>query len=70
MADTKTFNINLVRSIAGTRAGFNLSGPSVEEREFPVSSVVLTQQDLDSNAATLRDARIWDWRALEPQLQQ
>ena len=22
------------------------------------------------NAATLRDARIWDWRALEPQLQQ
>lgn len=60
----------VIRSIAGTRAGFNLSGPSVEEREFPVSSAALTQQDLDKNAATLRDARIWDWRALEPQLQQ
>jgi uncharacterized protein len=60
----------LVRSIAGTREAYNLDGPSVEEREFVVSAVPLTHQDLDTNAATLQDARIWDWRALEPQLQQ
>ena len=30
----------------------------------------MTRADLDTSAATLRDARIWDWRALEPQLQQ
>jgi len=60
----------LTRSIAGTREAYNLDGPSVEEREFAVSAVPLTRQDLDKNAATLRDARIWDWRALEPQLQQ
>jgi len=60
----------LTRSIAGTREAYNLDGPSVEEREFAVSAVPLTHQDLDKNAATLQDARIWDWRALEPQLQQ
>jgi uncharacterized membrane protein (UPF0182 family) len=60
----------LTRSIAGTRQGYNLVGPSLEEREFPVSAAPLTAADLDKNAATLRDARIWDWRALEPQLQQ
>jgi len=60
----------LTRSIAGTREAYNLDGPSVEEHEFAVSAVPLTRQDLDRNAATLQDARIWDWRALEPQLQQ
>jgi uncharacterized membrane protein (UPF0182 family) len=60
----------LVRSIAGTRHAFNLEGPSVEEREFAVSSAPLTTADLNKDAATLQDARIWDWRALEPQLQQ
>lgn len=60
----------LVRSIAGTRQAYNLEGPSVEEREFAVSAKPLTREDLDLNASTLRDARIWDWRALEPQLQQ
>ncbi len=60
----------LLRSIAGTRQAFNLTGPSVEEREFAVSAKRLTRDDLERNAATLRDARIWDWRALEPQLQQ
>ncbi len=60
----------LVRSIAGTRAAFNLEGPSVEEREFAVSATPLTAADLTNDAATLQDARIWDWRALEPQLQQ
>jgi len=60
----------LIRSIAGTREAYNLDGPSVEEHEFAVSAVPLTRQDLDRNAATLQDARIWDWRALEPQLQQ
>jgi uncharacterized membrane protein (UPF0182 family) len=60
----------LIRSIAGTRDAYNLDGTSVEEREFAVSAVPLTRQDLDKNAATLQDARIWDWRALEPQLQQ
>jgi uncharacterized membrane protein (UPF0182 family) len=60
----------LTRSIAGTREAYNLDGPSGEEREFAVSAVPLTRQDLDKNAATLKDARIWDWRALEPQLQQ
>ena len=60
----------LLRSIAGTRQAYNLTGPSVEEREFAVSAKPLTRDDLDKNASTLRDARIWDWRALEPQLQQ
>jgi uncharacterized membrane protein (UPF0182 family) len=60
----------LIRSIAGTREAYNLDGPSVEEREFVVSTTPLTRQDLEKNAATLQDARIWDWRALEPQLQQ
>jgi len=60
----------LVRSIAGTRQAYNLEGPSLEEREFAVSSKRLTAADLETNASTLQDARIWDWRALEPQLQQ
>ena len=60
----------LIRSIAGTRAAYNLEGPSVEEREFAVSSKPLTETDLAKDASTLQDARIWDWRALEPQLQQ
>jgi uncharacterized membrane protein (UPF0182 family) len=60
----------LVRSIAGTRRAYGLDGPDVEEQEFAVSATPLSRDDLDKNAATLRDARIWDWRALEPQLQQ
>ena len=60
----------LLRSIAGTRQAYNLEGPSVEEREFAVSATPLTSADLTKDAATLQDARIWDWRALEPQLQQ
>jgi len=60
----------LLRSIAGTRRAFNLEGPSVEEREFAVSARPLTAADLTKDAGTLQDARIWDWRALEPQLQQ
>ena len=60
----------LVRSISGTRTAYNLEGPSVEEREFAVSRKPLTAADLENDAATLQDARIWDWRALEPQLQQ
>ena len=60
----------LLRSIAGTREAYNLAGPSLEEREFAVSAVPLTREDLDKNGSTLQDARIWDWRALEPQLQQ
>jgi uncharacterized membrane protein (UPF0182 family) len=60
----------LIRSIAGTREAYNLDGPSVEEREFAVSTLPLTRHDLDKNGPTLQDVRIWDWRALEPQLQQ
>jgi len=60
----------LERSIAGTRSAFNLAGPTVEEQEFVVSAKPLAAGDIDANAATLQDARIWDWRALEPQLQQ
>jgi uncharacterized membrane protein (UPF0182 family) len=60
----------LLRSIGGTRHAYNLEGPTVAEREFAVSSRSLTVADLDKDAATLQDARIWDWRALEPQLQQ
>jgi len=59
----------LIRSIAGTREAYNLDGPIVEEREFAVSATPLTRQDLGDNGPTLQDARIWDWRALEPQLQ-
>ena len=60
----------LVQSIASTRRAFNLDDASLDEREFAVSDKSLTSQDIEQNALTLRDARIWDWRALEPQLQQ
>ena len=60
----------LLRSIAGTRTAYGLQGPDVEEQEFDVSATPMSRDDLDKSAATLRDARIWDWRALEPQLQQ
>jgi hypothetical protein len=60
----------LLRSIAGTRKAYNLEGPSVAEREFAVSATPLTAADLTKDTATLHEARIWDWRALEPQLQQ
>ena len=58
------------RSIAGTRNAYGLQGPDVQEQDFAVSSSAMTRADLDNSAPTLRDARIWDWRALEPQLQQ
>ncbi len=60
----------LLRSIAGTRTAYGLQGPDVQEQAFDVSATPMTRDDLDKSAATLRDARIWDWRALEPQLQQ
>lgn len=60
----------LLRGIAGTRRAYNLDGPVLDEREVGVSADPLTAADLKANAATLRDFRIWDWRALEPQLQQ
>jgi uncharacterized membrane protein (UPF0182 family) len=60
----------LIRSIAGTRRAYGLEGPDIHEQDFAVSQAPMTSQDLDNSAATLRDARIWDWRAFEPQLQQ
>ena len=60
----------LVRSIAGTRRAYGLTAPNLEEQTYAVSASPISREDLDNNAATLRDARIWDWRALEPQLQQ
>jgi uncharacterized protein len=60
----------LVRGIDGTRAAYKLDRPSIDERQFVVSPVPLTGVDLEKNGPTLQDARIWDWRALEPQLQQ
>ncbi len=60
----------VMRSIAGARTAYGLQGPDVQEQEFVVSSSPMTRADLDTSAPTLRDARIWDWRALEPQLQQ
>ncbi|HUE65266.1 MAG TPA: UPF0182 family protein, partial [Rhizomicrobium sp.] len=60
----------LLRSIATTRQSYGLAGPNVNEQEFATSPKPIGPDDLKANAATLRDARIWDWRALEPQLQQ
>jgi uncharacterized membrane protein (UPF0182 family) len=60
----------LLRSIASTRRSYGLAGPNVDEQEFATSPKPIGPEDLTANAATLRDARIWDWRALEPQLQQ
>jgi uncharacterized membrane protein (UPF0182 family) len=53
----------LLRSIAGTREAYNLDGASMEEREFAVSTAPLTREVLDKSGATLRDARILDWRS-------
>ncbi len=60
----------VLRSIAGTRNAYGLQGPDVQEQAFAVSSSPMSRADLDASSPTLRDARIWDWRALEPQLQQ
>jgi uncharacterized membrane protein (UPF0182 family) len=60
----------VARSIAGTRRAYGLDGPDVEEQTFAVSASPIDRGSLERSAATLRDARIWDWRALEPQLQQ
>jgi uncharacterized protein len=60
----------LMLVLIGTRQAYGLAGPNVEKQEFAVSATPLGRDDLDKNAPTLRDARIWDWRALEPQLQQ
>ncbi len=60
----------VLRSIAGTRNAYGLQGPDVQEQAFAVSSSPMSRSDLDASSPTLRDARIWDWRALEPQLQQ
>jgi uncharacterized membrane protein (UPF0182 family) len=60
----------LIRSIASTRRSFGLAGPDVDEQDFATSPKPIGPEDLKANAASLRDARIWDWRALEPQLQQ
>jgi uncharacterized protein len=60
----------LLRSIAGTRRAYGLDGGDVEEQAFAVSASPVDRDSLEKSAATLRDARIWDWRALEPQLQQ
>ena len=60
----------VLRSIAGTRNAYGLQGPDVQEQEFAVSSSPMSRADLDTSSPTLRDARIWDWRVLEPQLQQ
>ena len=60
----------VVRSIAGTRRAYGLDGPNVEEQTFAVSASPIDRASLERSASTLRDARIWDWRALEPQLQQ
>ena len=60
----------LLRSIANTRQAYGLAGTNVDEQEFATSPKPIGPEDLKANAAILRDARIWDWRALEPQLQQ
>jgi uncharacterized membrane protein (UPF0182 family) len=60
----------VIRSIGGARQAYGLDGPDVEEQTFAVSADPLDRDSLERSAATLRDARIWDWRALEPQLQQ
>ena len=60
-----------VSSIAGTRQAYNLAGPlGRRTRIRGLRDAANGRDDLTKNAATLRDARIWDWRALEPQLQQ
>jgi uncharacterized membrane protein (UPF0182 family) len=60
----------LVRSIASTRRSYGLAGSNVDEQDFATSTKPIGPDDLKANAASLREARIWDWRALEPQLQQ
>jgi uncharacterized membrane protein (UPF0182 family) len=60
----------VIRSIAGTRRAYGLEGADVHEQEFAVSQTPMTAQDLETSGAALQDARIWDWRAFEPQLQQ
>jgi uncharacterized membrane protein (UPF0182 family) len=60
----------LKKGIAGTREAFNLTSKTVAERTFNVSPAPLTSDDLAKHVGILRDARIWDWGALQKQLQQ
>ncbi|HET7293617.1 MAG TPA: UPF0182 family protein [Vicinamibacteria bacterium] len=48
-------------NIAGTRAGFGLD--TVQERELP-GDAPLTLQDIERNAATLKNVPLWDHRPL------
>ncbi len=54
-------------NIAGTRAGFNLE--HVESREY-AAETSFASFNLAANQGTLRNIRLWDWRALQNTLQQ
>ncbi len=51
----------ILNNIAFTRAAFDLN--RVAEREFPVSND-LTLKDIQEDAATIQNVRLWDWRPL------
>ena len=52
----------LARSIELTSHGFGLAG--IEEREFPATGV-FDAASARENRALLKEARLWDWRALD-----
>lgn len=51
----------ILNNIAFTRVAFDLN--RVTEREFPVSND-LTLKDIQEEAATIQNVRLWDWRPL------
>jgi uncharacterized membrane protein (UPF0182 family) len=57
----------LERNIQGTLAAYGLG--SAEEKTFPVN-FTLTADDIQANAATVSNIRLWDWRPLKQTYEQ
>jgi hypothetical protein len=57
----------IANNIAGTRAAFGLD--KFMQREFPAETTV-DAADPANNQATLKNIRLWDWRALQDTLKQ
>jgi len=57
----------IAHNIAFTRAAYGLSG--IEQRAFPAETSI-DAIDPAANQATLRNTRLWDWRALQDTLRQ
>ncbi len=59
----------LEHNIRFTRTGYGLEEERIETGQYDVSGNV-TREVLDANSDTMRNVRLWDWRALRANLKQ